>query len=158
MQVRRSLAHIRGCLLGGAVGDALGAPIEFDDLAKIRSRFGPAGLRDYAPAYGRVDAFTDDTQMTLFTAEGLIRAQHGSHGRASGFPRGREVSGCVLDHVENLGELSPEARVAAGSLELVARIRRAATVEQGGRHHGDESSAPLSGYREGSGWERLVGG
>jgi ADP-ribosylglycohydrolase len=82
MQARRSLEHIRGCLLGGAVGDALGAPIEFDELAKIRSRFGPAGVRDYAPAYGRAGAFTDDTQMTLFTAEGLIRAQHDSHGRA----------------------------------------------------------------------------
>lgn len=28
-----------------------------------------------APAYGRVGAVTDDTQMTLFAAEGLIRAQ-----------------------------------------------------------------------------------
>ncbi len=82
MQTRRSLEHICGCLLGGAVGDALGAPIGFDELAKIRSRFGPAGVRDYAPAYGRVGASTDDTQMTLFTAEGLIRAQHDSHGPA----------------------------------------------------------------------------
>jgi ADP-ribosylglycohydrolase len=82
MQTRRSLEHICGCLLGGAVGDALGAPIEFDALATIRCRFGPAGVRDYAPAYGRVGASTDDTQMTLFTAEGLIRAQHDSHGRA----------------------------------------------------------------------------
>jgi ADP-ribosylglycohydrolase len=63
-----------GCLLGGAVGDALGAPVEFDSLATIRARTGPAGVREYAPAYGRVGAITDDTQMTLFTAEGLLRA------------------------------------------------------------------------------------
>ena len=64
-----------GCLLGGAVGDALGAPIEFMKLPEIRARFGPEGIRDYAPAYGRdAGAITDDTQMTLFTAEGLIRA------------------------------------------------------------------------------------
>lgn len=63
----------RGCLLGGAVGDALGAAVEFWSLAQIRARFGPAGIRDYAPAYGRLGAITDDTQMTLFTAEGLLR-------------------------------------------------------------------------------------
>lgn len=63
-----------GCLLGGAVGDALGAPVEFMKRKVILERFGPAGIRDFAPAYGRVGAITDDTQMTLFTAEGLIRA------------------------------------------------------------------------------------
>ena len=66
--------RIRGCLLGGAVGDALGAPIEFDSLREIRARFGAAGLVEPAPAFGRVGAITDDTQMTLFTAEGLILA------------------------------------------------------------------------------------
>ncbi len=66
----------RGCLLGGAVGDALGAPVEFLSLEEIRARFGPSGLTDYAPAFGRAGAITDDTQMTLFTAEGLIRCRH----------------------------------------------------------------------------------
>ena len=63
-----------GCLLGGAVGDALGAPVEFLSLATIRRTHGQGGIRDFAPAYGRKGAITDDTQMTLFTAEGLIRA------------------------------------------------------------------------------------
>jgi ADP-ribosyl-[dinitrogen reductase] hydrolase len=68
-----------GCLLGGAVGDALGAPVEFKTAAEIHRRFGPEGLSDYEPAYGRKGAITDDTQMTLFTAEGLIlhRARKG---------------------------------------------------------------------------------
>ena len=66
--------RIRGSLLGGAVGDTLGAPIEFESLREIRARFGPEGLRKPAPAFGRVGAITDDTQMTLFTAEGLILA------------------------------------------------------------------------------------
>ncbi|WP_270933473.1 ADP-ribosylglycohydrolase family protein [Falsiroseomonas oryzae] len=69
-----ALSRRIGCLLGGAVGDALGAPVEFMSLASIRASFGPEGIRDYAPAYGRVGAITDDTQMTLFTAEGLLRA------------------------------------------------------------------------------------
>jgi len=63
-----------GCLLGGAVGDALGAPVEFMSRAEILQRFGPKGITQYAPAYGGIGKITDDTQMTLFTAEGLIRA------------------------------------------------------------------------------------
>lgn len=66
-------SRFRACLLGGAVGDALGGAVEFMSLEAIRSRFGPGGIRDYAAAYGREGAITDDTQMTLFTAEGLIR-------------------------------------------------------------------------------------
>lgn len=64
----------QGCLLGGAVGDALGAPIEFLSRAEILRRFGPRGLIDMTPAYGKLGAITDDTQMTLFTAEGALRA------------------------------------------------------------------------------------
>jgi ADP-ribosylglycohydrolase len=67
-------SRILGCLLGGAVGDALGAPVEFMSLAEIRERFGPDGIKDLAPAYGLRGAITDDTQMTMFTAEGLLRA------------------------------------------------------------------------------------
>jgi ADP-ribosyl-[dinitrogen reductase] hydrolase len=63
-----------GCMLGGAVGDALGAAVEFQSLADIRKKFGPSGIRDFASAYDRVGAITDDTQMTMFTAEGLLRA------------------------------------------------------------------------------------
>lgn len=67
-------SRIRGCLLGGAIGDALGAPVEFMRLTEIKSRFGPQGITEFAPAYGRIGAITDDTQMTLFTAEGLLRS------------------------------------------------------------------------------------
>ncbi|PSJ24596.1 ADP-ribosylglycohydrolase [Streptosporangium nondiastaticum] len=67
-------ARVRGCLLGGAIGDALGAGIEFHSLGTIRDHHGPAGVRDYVRAYGRRGAVTDDTQMTLFTVDGLIRA------------------------------------------------------------------------------------
>jgi ADP-ribosylglycohydrolase/protein tyrosine phosphatase (PTP) superfamily phosphohydrolase (DUF442 family) len=66
--------RVRGCLLAGAVGDALGAGIEFSPLDVIRRRFGAAGPDRYVGAYGSHGVITDDTQMTLFTAEGLIRA------------------------------------------------------------------------------------
>ena len=67
-------SRVVGCLLGGALGDALGAPLEFLSLDEIRRRYGQHGLSEFVPAYGRLGAITDDTQMTLFTAEGLIEA------------------------------------------------------------------------------------
>lgn len=67
---------IEGMIVGGAVGDALGAPIEFMRIEEIRRQFGPTGLTDYAEAYGRIGAITDDTQMTMFTLEGILFAGH----------------------------------------------------------------------------------
>ena len=64
-----------GCLLGGAAGDALGAPVEFLSASAIRDRFGPSGIQEFVPAFGRLGAITDDTQMSLFTAEGLMRSR-----------------------------------------------------------------------------------
>lgn len=78
---RRTAETYAACLLGGAVGDALGAPIEFLSLAAIRAQFGTAGLTDYATAYGRIGAITDDTQMTLFTAEAAIRCDNRLKGK-----------------------------------------------------------------------------
>jgi ADP-ribosylglycohydrolase/predicted protein tyrosine phosphatase len=63
-----------GCMTGGAVGDALGAPVEFLKTEDIRQIYGSSGITDYDEAFGRIGAITDDTQMTLFTAEGLLRA------------------------------------------------------------------------------------
>ncbi|MBL8047498.1 MAG: ADP-ribosylglycohydrolase family protein [Chthonomonas sp.] len=64
----------RACLLAGAMGDALGAAVEFDSWSEIQRKYGPAGIQQYDVAYGVRGAITDDTQMTLFSAEGLIRA------------------------------------------------------------------------------------
>jgi len=61
------------CLLGGAIGDALGYRVEFSRLADIRRRYGEAGIR-LALASGVLEV-SDDTQMTLFTLEGMQRAQ-----------------------------------------------------------------------------------
>lgn len=72
-------ARCRGCLIGGAVGDALGVPVEFMRRSEILSLHGPDGVRDFlAWANGRGVAFppgsfSDDTQMTIATAVGLLR-------------------------------------------------------------------------------------
>src|SRR5262249_9758874 len=49
---RRQPAYFTGCLLGGAVGDALGSPVEFSSLDEIRRRFGHSGLRELVSSYG----------------------------------------------------------------------------------------------------------
>ncbi len=61
-------------MLGGAVGDALGAPVEFLSRSSIFRMFGKDGITGYDPADGGAGKFSDDTQMMLFTAEGLLRA------------------------------------------------------------------------------------
>lgn len=66
-------ARNRACLMGGAIGDAMGAEIEFWSLAQIRAHF-TEGCVHLIPHQGRMGAITDDTQMTLFTAEGILRA------------------------------------------------------------------------------------
>ena len=65
--------RLHSSLIGGAFGDSLGAEIEFLSLDAIRRKF-PDGMLDLPPHQGLRGAITDDTQMTLFTAEGLIRA------------------------------------------------------------------------------------
>jgi ADP-ribosylglycohydrolase len=68
-------ARVRGCLLGGALGDALGYPVEFASLDRIRAAHGARGVTGLVPgAHGAVGLISDDTQMTLFTVEALIQA------------------------------------------------------------------------------------
>ncbi|MFF9124442.1 ADP-ribosylglycohydrolase family protein [Streptomyces sp. NPDC014889] len=68
-------SRVRGTLLGVAVGDALGAPVDSLDLGAIREAHGPEGIRDLVAAHGRRGAVTHLTQLTLFSVDGLIRAQ-----------------------------------------------------------------------------------
>lgn len=69
------VGRFRACLLGGALGDAVGYPVEFVRSAEeIQRRFGSEAPRQ-PPAGQKQWLVSDDTQMTLFLAEGLIRAQ-----------------------------------------------------------------------------------
>ena len=66
---------ILGCLVGGAAGDALGYAVEFDREDWIFSRYGSAGITEYELTNGKA-LISDDTQMTLFTAEGILLAKN----------------------------------------------------------------------------------
>ena len=83
------LDRIRGCLIGGAVGDALGWPVEFKSESEIFNQYRPNGIRAYDLNAQGVAEITDDTQMALFTANGLLCAETANRrdGRAKP-PRG----------------------------------------------------------------------
>ena len=66
-------SRIHGCLLGGALGDSLGFAVEFEDISAIRGKFGPEGLQDFSALDGG-SHFSDDTQLTLYTVDGLLEA------------------------------------------------------------------------------------
>lgn len=66
------LERYRGCLLAGGVGDQLGNDVEFISRSRMLEVYGPDGVREMS------QHITDDTQMTLFTAEGMLMGlKHG---------------------------------------------------------------------------------
>ncbi|MFJ9629070.1 ADP-ribosylglycohydrolase family protein [Streptomyces sp. NPDC091280] len=68
-------SRVRGTLLGAAVGDSLGSPVDLLAMDEIREAYGAQGVVDLVFGYGRRGAVTHLTQLTLFTVDGLIRAQ-----------------------------------------------------------------------------------
>ncbi|MDJ0456238.1 ADP-ribosylglycohydrolase family protein [Arthrobacter sp. NQ7] len=69
-------SRIHGCLLGGALGDALGYSVEAGAAPGARGRSGPGepgGLGVFDDPSGPA-RFSDDTQLTLYTVDGLVEA------------------------------------------------------------------------------------
>ena len=84
MDRNKQLDKIRGSLVGGAVGDALGYPVEFIcSYEGIQKRYGENGITRldttqwWLPDEEKSGKawISDDTQMTLFTACGLLNAK-----------------------------------------------------------------------------------
>ena len=67
------MERLFGSLLGGAIGDALGYPVEFWSSVRIFAAE-PGGVRRFLSLPGgAAGVVSDDTQMTLFTTEAIIR-------------------------------------------------------------------------------------
>lgn len=64
--------RIRGSLIGGAAGDALGYPVEFMSRKQILAKYGSKGITAFELSGNGKALISDDTQMTLFTANGLL--------------------------------------------------------------------------------------
>ncbi|MFD3702653.1 ADP-ribosylglycohydrolase family protein [Nocardia sp. NPDC058658] len=72
--------RVSGCLLGGAIGDALGAPVEASTLQQIREEHGHLGIGDDADQL----RISEETQLTAFTVEALIRGSVRARAKGTG--------------------------------------------------------------------------
>ncbi len=88
--------RIRGSLIGGAAGDALGYPVEFIySFGGIQKEYGVRGItrldtHQHWLSENRQSGkavVSDDTQMTLFTANGLLNAKRQGISETEGITR-----------------------------------------------------------------------
>lgn len=63
---------VLGSMIGGAVGDALGYPVEFMNYYQILQKYGRNGITRYELNSDGIAEISDDTQMSLFTANGML--------------------------------------------------------------------------------------
>lgn len=89
---RRVKDCIRGSLMAGATGDALGYPVEFMSRNAILARYGDKGITEFKLDSDGKALVSDDTQMTLFTANGMLM------GLTRGYMRG--IGGDPKDYVD----------------------------------------------------------
>ncbi len=101
------LDKIRGSLIGGAAGDALGYPIEFMSREEIIENFGDEGICGYSLIDG-IARISDDTQMTLFTANGILNAEANLKGRGNSRSLIAYIAIAYLDWLTTQNELYSE--------------------------------------------------
>lgn len=80
-------AKFLGCIYGLAIGDAMGFPVEFFTLEQIRRIFGKEGITGFesfrqrkmlTPSKNPIGFYSDDTQMSIATARGLLGSKDDS--------------------------------------------------------------------------------
>lgn len=106
----------QGCLLGLAVGDALGYTVDGKSWERIQADYGPNGLLGYDLVNGYADV-TSYTQLAAFTVNGLILALTRRQPEASprcialalrewaqcqNLRRAPEITRCWISHVPTL--------------------------------------------------------
>jgi ADP-ribosylglycohydrolase len=96
-KTKRVADSIRGSLMAGAVGDALGYEVEFMSRHAILSRFGEQGITKFALDNKGKALISDDTQMTLFTANGMLMGLTRGYMRGIGGRPEKYVDGAYLD-------------------------------------------------------------
>ncbi len=128
MQIDRRDRYL-GCLIGLAVGDALGAPVEFLSLSAIKRKFGDNGITDlFEWSSFPPGSYTDDTQMSLASAVGCLRAQQ-EFGESGIFQPVEIVYHSYLDWLKTQSD--PAQKRAPGNTCLAAlRSGRMGTINE----------------------------
>lgn len=143
MEKNTQLDKIRGSLIGGAVGDALGYPIEFiGSYMGIKQKYGVNGITRldttqwWLPDGGKSQKawISDDTQMTLFTACGLLNAK--AQGKAPKYAiceayiewlftqigwKSRSFSDCWIGHIPELNSRRAPGNTCITALQTILR-------------------------------------
>lgn len=88
---------IRGSLMAGAAGDALGYTVEFMSRKSILARYGNKGITKFDLTPEGKALVSDDTQMTLFTANGMLMGITRGYMRGIGGAPENYVDGAYLD-------------------------------------------------------------
>lgn len=94
---RRVKDCIRGSLMAGAAGDALGYPVEFMSRNAILARYGDKGITRFKLDSDGKAQVSDDTQMTLFTANGMLMGLTRGYMRGIGGDPKNYVGGAYID-------------------------------------------------------------
>lgn len=97
MEEKRIGDSIRGSLMAGAAGDALGYEVEFLSRRSILSEYGPKGITTFELDHHGKALVSDDTQMTLFTANGLLMGITREYMRGIGGRLENYVAAAYLD-------------------------------------------------------------
>ena len=93
----RTKDRIRGSLMAGAAGDALGYTVEFSSRKNILAQYGTNGITRFDLDSEGKALVSDDTQMTLFTACGMLMGVTRGYMRGIGGQPERYVGGAYLD-------------------------------------------------------------
>ena len=124
--MEKRLSRCRGCLLGLAVGDAMGHTVDEKSWEEIQADYGPNGLLGYDLVNGRAAA-SAHTQVAAFVSNGLLlgvsrgKPEHylryinlslREWARAQHFPRDPEKSWCWVAKIPQMrGRKSKDSRM-----------------------------------------------
>ncbi|MFC4908042.1 ADP-ribosylglycohydrolase family protein [Actinomadura gamaensis] len=100
--------RVLGCLVGGAVGTALGMPVEGVSLEEIRRRHGPTGLTDYVDGRAPAGAIAGDAQLMLLTAQALVQSSVRARSRGIGGATLGLLQVAYLSWLRGQGETIPD--------------------------------------------------
>lgn len=93
----RTRDRIRGSLMAGAAGDALGYAVEFMSRGSILAKYGLRGIAKFNLTREGKALISDDTQMTLFTACGMLMGVTRGYTRGIGGRPEKYVDKAYLD-------------------------------------------------------------
>lgn len=118
-----------GCLLGVAIGDAMGMPTSFMPPQEIKAQFGritgfePAPVDHIYHAGYQRGRVTDDTEQTVFIARALLESRQADP---------QKIASCLLDWFDMVGG-ADSAAVGPSSMAALLAIRSGKPLEAAGQ-------------------------